>query len=167
MHLTVFYNFPSYFQSFISNKWDFFQNNIVPYPFPRHSLLGVKLTIMQFSVFELSIFCFSSASERLLEMLGTVVAYVDDVLVSLFGFLFLLLWWYQWGLNDIFAFSTPSKIPLQVLKKSHENSFFFVPQRIFRQLHSWAQVLFEWLALTQGQILIWVSLFLCSKAFLG
>ena len=43
---------------------------------------------MQFSVFELSIFCFSSASERLLEMLGTVVAYVDDVLVSLFGFCF-------------------------------------------------------------------------------
>ena len=38
MHLTVFYNIPSYFQSFISNKWDFFQNNIVPYPFPRHSL---------------------------------------------------------------------------------------------------------------------------------
>ncbi|RMX53183.1 hypothetical protein pdam_00023586 [Pocillopora damicornis] len=31
-------------------------------------------------VYELSIFCFSSASERLLEMLGTVVAYVDDVL---------------------------------------------------------------------------------------
>ena len=91
MHLSVFYNIPSYFQSFISNKWDFFQNNIVPYPFPWHSLLVVKLTIMQFSVFELSIFCFSSASERLLEMLGTVVAYVDDVLVSLFGFLFLLL----------------------------------------------------------------------------
>lgn len=42
-------------------------------------------------MFEISIFCFSSASERLLEMLGTVVAYVDDVLVSLFGFLFLLL----------------------------------------------------------------------------
>ena len=91
MHLTVFYNIPSYFWSFISNKWDFFQNNIVPYPFPWHSLWGVKLTMMQFSVFELSIFCFSSASERLLEMLGTVVAYVDDVLVSLFGFLFLLL----------------------------------------------------------------------------
>ena len=122
---------------------------------------------MQFSVFDLSIFWFSSASERLLEMLGTVVAYVDDVLVSLFGFLFLLLWWYQWGPNDIFAFSTPSKIPLQVLKESHENSFFFVPQRIFRQLCSLAQVLFEWLALTQGQILIWVSLFLCSKALLG
>ena len=50
----------------------------------------VKLTIMQFSVFGISIFCFSSASERLLEMLGTVVAYVDDVLVSLFEFL--LLW---------------------------------------------------------------------------
>lgn len=72
---------------------------------------------MQFSVFELSIFCFSSASERLLEMLGTVVAYVDDVLVSLFGFLFLLLWWYQWGLSDISAFSTPSKIPLQEIKE--------------------------------------------------
>ena len=41
MHLNVFYNFyfiPSYFQSFISNEWDFFQNNIVPYPFPQHSL---------------------------------------------------------------------------------------------------------------------------------
>ena len=29
------------------------------------------------------VFCFYSASERLLEMLGTVVAYVDDVLVSI------------------------------------------------------------------------------------
>ena len=38
---------------------------------------------------------------------------------------------------------------------------------IGEQLYSWAQLFEGRLALTQGQILIWVSLFLYSKAFLG
>lgn len=41
-----------------------------------------------FCLWIIYLLCSSSASERLLEMLGTVVAYVDDVLVSVLGLCF-------------------------------------------------------------------------------